>query len=228
MRRWVLQHRKFCASASYAVATALVGYIVSLKFDLWHVGVAVLSAAILFTLVPLLFSVFNFSDLNPPGDWFDTADYLGADQARVLSHYTRIYGALRYWKNKAAMYNRLHSARVIWSLISAVSLPVLVQRYDRGNVWASFFMTELTTWTGLLVSLAYTLKAEERYQGLRQQESDFYDASRKFLDEAAAARMRGVGDDEIHRLCDSYILEIRAVRRVARRIETGSPPSALP
>ena len=57
----------------------------------------------------------------------------------------------------------LDSARVIWSLISAITLPVLILFYDAADKWAVSFMTLLTTWTGLIVTLSYTFKAEEKY-----------------------------------------------------------------
>jgi hypothetical protein len=126
------------------------------------------------------------SELNPTGVWFDETDRLGTEKTRVREHYSRIKGTLRFWKNKAAAHQRLHSARVLWSLVSAVSLPVLVQRFDKSNPWSVLFMTMLTSWSGFIVSLAYTLKSEEKYQGFRQQESDYYDAGRHLLDFASS------------------------------------------
>ncbi|GIE95535.1 hypothetical protein [Paractinoplanes rishiriensis] len=104
----------------------------------------------------------------------------------MAEHYSRMAGTLRFWKSKAAAYQRLHTARVGWSLVAGAALPVLVQ-----------------------------------YQGLRQQESDFYDCTRDLLDNAS--------DDpkELKKQVDSYIEMVNRIRKVGRRVETSSPPSAL-
>jgi hypothetical protein len=146
---------------------------------------------------------------------------LGAQKKRVLDHYSRMRGTLRFWKNKATAHHRLHLARVIWSLISGVSLPVLVQLFQKADVWSVQFMTILTTWTGLVDALAFTLRSEEKYQGFRQQESDFYDKCRELLDFVKA------DDPELETMIDEYIRLIHEVRKVGRRVETSSPPSAL-
>jgi hypothetical protein len=102
-----------------------------------------------------------------------------------------------------------------------VILPVLIQRFERNNAWSVLFMTVLTTWTGLIVALSYTFKSEEKYQGLRQQESDFYDVSRRLLDSVSP------GDPDLTKKVNDYIDVVSLIRRTARRVETGSPPSAL-
>jgi hypothetical protein len=188
----------------------------------WSAGVALLSVSILATLGPIVFSFLGFVELNDPGKWLESADQLGSHRQRVEEHYSRIEGTLKFWKNKAAAYQRLHQARVVWSLVSAVSLPVLIQRYDKNDGWSVLFMTMLTTWTGLTVAWAYTFKAEEKFQGYRQQESDFYDTSRRLLDFAKTDDQVALSDQ-----VDAYLKTVDEIRRVGRRVETGSPPSAL-
>jgi hypothetical protein len=109
----------------------------------------------------------------------------------------------------------------MWSLISGVSLPLLVQRFDKNAPGAILFMTVFTTWTGLISVLAYTFKSEEKYQGFRQQESDFYDEGRRLLDFADPT------DPKFAEAVEAYIKIIDRVRKVGRRVETGSPPSAV-
>jgi hypothetical protein len=96
----------------------------------------------------------------------------------------------------------------------------LVQFYDAKDGWANAFMTIITTWTGLVVAVAYTLKSEHRYQGMRQQESDYYDMARKFLDSLHE------NDPDLEAKVESYLATTQAIRRTARKVETGSPPSA--
>ena len=218
---WSKKHAKLLGALLVALMISSACSIVGPRYGWWQAGVVVLAVSIVATITPILFSFLGFAGLNDPGDWFDKATDLGDQQQRLVAHYSRIRGTLQFWKNKAAAHYRLHLARVFWSLLSAVILPVLIQRFDRNNGWSVLFMTVLTTWTGLIVALAYTFKSEERYQGLRQQESDFYDVSRGLLDSAFK------DDAERNQKVNNYIEIVRSIRRTARRVETGSPPSAL-
>jgi len=218
---WINRYAKHLGAILVAAMIAAATLLIGPDYGWWQAGVAVLTIAIVATVAPIAFSFLNFGELNDPGDWFQSASQLGAEQSRVLAHYSRIHGTLRFWKNRAAAYHRLHLARVFWSLLSAVLLPVLIQRFERADGWSVLFMTALTTWTGLVVGMAYTFKAEEKYQGLRQQESDFYDVCRRLLDTTNAA------DPDLKKKVDDYVEIVSLIRRTARRVETGSPPSAL-
>jgi hypothetical protein len=191
------------------------------RYGAWQAGVAGLAVAILTTVFPVAFGFLGFEKLHPAGQWFDTAIQLGSQQQRVVAHYSQIEGTLRFWKSKAAAYRRLHLARIYWSLGSGASLPVLVQCYDKAENWSKVFMTILTFWTGLVVVVAHTLRAEEKYQGFRQQESDFYDTSRELL------MFTKKEDVDLEQKVDEYLRTIARVRAVGRRVETSSPPSAL-
>ncbi|GAB2672430.1 hypothetical protein [Nocardia goodfellowii] len=217
MKKYAKHFGAFLVAAMIAAATLLIGP----NYGWWQAGVAVLTVGTVATAAPIVFSFLNFGELNDPGEWFSSASQLGTEQSRVLEHYSRIHGTLRFWKNRAAAYHRLHLARVFWSLLSAVLLPVLIQRFEHADGWSVLFMTAFTTWTGLVVGIAYTFKAEEKYQGLRQQESDFYDVCRRLLDTTSAT------DQNLKQKVDDYIEVVSLIRRTARRVETGSPPSAL-
>ena len=201
--------------------TLAVFFWVGANYSWWQGGVAVLSIAIVATIFPVVLAFLGFGELYNPGEWFDTAEQLGDQQKRIIEHYSRIQGTLRFWKSKSAAHYRLHFARIIWSLVAAVSLPVLVQVYDKADTWSVLFMTLLTTWTGLIVALAFTLKSEQKYQGFRQQESDFYDTSRELLDFAKR------DDPDLEKRVDEYIKTVNSIRKIGRRVETSSPPSAL-
>lgn len=215
------ENQKKWSVLSIGILAAFISIYTGINFDWWLAGVVVLIIAIVTTLIPIVFGYFSFVELNDPGEWFDTAEQLGSEKERVITHYSRIIGTLRFWKSRAAAHHRLHLARVIWSLLSAVLLPVLVQFYDKSNTWAVLFMTILTTWTGIIVALAFTLKSEEKYQGYRQQESDFYDISRKLLD------LSKRGDPKLEKKIDAYIEIVSEIRKIGRKVETGSPPSAI-
>ncbi len=187
----------------------------------WAAGISLLIICIVGTAIPIAHAILNKVDINAAPIWIENTVNLGEQHDRVKEHYGRIKGTLIYWKNEAAAYHRLDTARVIWSLVSAVALPVLIQYYDQKDILANAFLTILTTWTGLIVSLAYTLKAEQRYQGMRQQESDFYDIARNLLDSTSP------DDPQLKEKVDNYIKKVEVIRRTARKVETAAPPSAL-
>ncbi|MFT5116010.1 MAG: hypothetical protein ACI8XU_001797 [Kiritimatiellia bacterium] len=88
----------------------------------------------------------------------------------------------------------------------------------RGSSGVSFLQLPYPYWFN--ITTAYTLKAEQNYQGLRQQESDFYDIARHLLDHADPE------DPKLKENVDRYIQQAEAIRRTARKVETAAPPSA--
>jgi hypothetical protein len=204
-------------------ALSLVSAAIAYRYmpDPWFVALIVLVIGILVTVVVLAEAFLHQVKLDEAPKWIENATNLGGQKQRVQDHYERLKGTLVYWKNDAAAHHRLHTARVYWSLLSAVLLPVLVRIYDGTAVWSKVFMTVFTTWTGLIVASAYTLKSEQRYQGMRQQESDYYDLARRLLD------FTDPSDAKLKAIVDRYINDVEAIRQTARRVETGAPPSAL-
>lgn len=163
----------------FAISVALTGVIAGSVVwhyfggDPWAVAIALQVVGMVATVIPVGQALLERIDLNAAPTWIEHSVHLGAQRDRVLDHYARIKGTLVYWKNQAAAHSRLHSASVTWSLLSAVLLPVLVQYHDQSNDAANAFLTMLTTWTGLVVAVASALKSEQRYQGMRQTESDY-------------------------------------------------------
>lgn len=195
--------RVFAAVSSiFLIAAPVATY--SILHSVWAAGIASLIVAIIGTSIPIVYALLHKVDVSEAPVWIENTKNLGDQHERVIEHYGRIKGTLVYWKNEAAAYHRLDTARVVWSLISAVALPVLLQYYDQSDALANAFLTILTTWTGLVVSLAYTLKAEQKYQGMRQQESDFYDVARSLLDNAKP------NEPQLKEKVDNYITRVEA------------------
>ena len=115
--------------------------------NLWFLGWLVLMVAILLNVVPVAYAFIKRIRLEVPNAWFEHSEAFTDQQARLHDHEVRIQGTLLYWKNKAAAHKRLHQSRVIWSLISGVSLPVFIQFYDRQEPWV-----ELTRFGGYLIT----------------------------------------------------------------------------
>ena len=186
---------------------------------LWFAGWVVLMSAVLITVVPVVYAFMKRIKLETPEAWLPESDAFTNQLGRLKDHEARIQGTLSYWKNKAAAQKRLHLARVIWSLASAVSLPVLIQVYDRQEFWANVFMTSLTFWTGFIVAVAHTFKSEQQFIGFRQCESDYYDLARALLDfpqDTEEGRIKQV---------DDFFRKVVKVRKAGRRVEIGAPHS---
>lgn len=185
----------------------------------WFYSCIILFVGIMITIIPIIIAFLKKVELNKSPEWFKEANVFGSQQQRLIAHEKRMEGTLVYWKNKAAAHYRIHMARVLWSLISAVALPVLIQIYNKTNLWSVVFMTGLTTWTGFIVSLAQILKSEEMFRGFRQCESDYYDLARTLLDFPRKSQL------EMEEQVDKFIKTVENVRVVGRKVETGSPPS---
>lgn len=186
---------------------------------IWIIACCILVIGVIITILPIIVAFTKKVKLNKTSKWFNEADFLGNQKQRLIDHEIRMEGTLIYWKNKATAHNRLHNARVIWSLISAVILPVLIQFYDNKNLWSIAFMTGLTTWTGFIVALAHGLKSEEMFRGFRECESDYYDIARELLD------LKISGSNRIEEKVNQFIKEAENIRKVGRKVETNSPPS---
>lgn len=187
-----------------------------INIDLWCIGTIFLFIFIIITIVIILTAFFKKIQLKKPKKWFDENENLKEQKNRLLDHQDRIIGTLMFWKNKAELYNRLHIARIYWGLISSIIIPVLLQFFDKNNIWANAFMTILTTWTAIIVGLAQILKAEEKYRGYRQCESDYYDLSRELLDNLPK------DESELKKTVDEYLEITSQIRKIGRVIETDS------
>lgn len=185
----------------------------------WFYATVVLYSAIVWNLVPIIRAFLKKIELDAAGKWFDDADYYEEQQSRLKDSFGRMRGTLVFWKNQAAAYRLLNLSRIIWSLISGGLVPVLLQAFDRSDTYATVFMVSFTTWTGFIVVVAFSRKAEERYQGFRMVESSYYDLCRNILDFPASdviGRKRQV---------DLFLRQVEQIRDVGRKVvETGSPP----
>ncbi len=173
------------------------------------------------TTIRILIALLKRVKLNNGGVGFDQATSFSENsRERLKAHYSRILGTLTYWKNQACAYGRLYRHAVISTIVSAVLIPVLIQVYDRQDIWARVFLTVLSTWIGLLIALSRGFKAEELFRGFRKCESDFYDVRRQLMD-----RPKTFGDDEEKQL-ESYFEFVGRIRKAGRDLETNNPPSA--
>jgi len=189
--------------------------------SLWEYLFYLVLLSAVFTMAPIIMAFLKKVKLNKPPNWFVNSTSFEEQSERLVEHESRIAGTLVYWKNKASAHHYLHTARVIWSLISAVTLPVIVQFYDSANSWSVAFLTALTIFSGFIVALAHALKSEEMFRGFRECESDYYDIARQLLDNPAST------PDARKAQVDTFFESVERIRKAGRKVETNRPPSGV-
>lgn len=184
--------------------------------DLWIVGSGLYVIALLATLVPAIRALRQKVELAPPGAGFDDSPHF-TDAAKALlnQHYSRIRGSLGYWKNQAALYKSLHFYSVLWTIPSAVVIPILTQAIEAGN-FSKTTVTLVAAVTAILLAFHKGLKLEDNLKAYRHGESEFYDLVRRLLD-----RPETFGKDESEQLA-TYFDEVERVRRFVRNAETDN------
>jgi len=184
--------------------------------DLWILGTGLYIAALLMSLFPVVRALLHKVELGPPGAGFDESPHFTPDAKVMLNqHYSRIRGALGYWKNQAVLYKSLHFYSVLWTIPSAVVIPILTQAIEPNNL-SKATVTLVATVTAILLAFHKGLKVEDNLKAYRHGESEFYDLVRRLLDQPEA-----FGRDEATQLA-TYFDEVERVRRFVRNAETDN------
>jgi hypothetical protein len=184
--------------------------------NLWCQGTTGIIILIIVNFIYILFAALKKVSLKKPKYWFKNNENFRNEKQRLEEHEDRILGTLIFWKNKAALHNRMVMSRTYWGLISSILIPVLLQYYKDDNIYANAFMTILSTWVSFITILSFTLKSDEKYRGYRQCESDYYDLARELLDNISS-------DDKILKLqVSEFIISASQIRRLGRAVETDS------
>ena len=96
--------------------------------DPWFDGLIILSVFILISVIHILRAALEKVQVNAGAPGFDDA-FGFSDEAkkRLEDHHKRIEGTLIFWKNQAALYERMYRYAILWSILSGVLIPVLIQ-----------------------------------------------------------------------------------------------------
>lgn len=184
--------------------------------DNWLTGLAIYLIVLIITFFPTIMALFNKVKLNDGGEGFNHSNHFDDETKELLTqHYSRINGTLGYWKNKAEFYRGLHYYCLIWTIPSAVIIPVLTPWIESGND-SKLVVTIISTITAVLLAFHKGLKVEENLKAYRHGESEFYDLMRKLLDNPSS-----FGDDRDEQLT-TYFDEVARIRRFVRNAETDN------
>ncbi|MFM7165560.1 MAG: hypothetical protein ACKO3T_09960, partial [Planctomycetaceae bacterium] len=147
---------------------------------------------------------------------FDTApQFDDIQRTRLKSHYARLAGTLVFWKVNAHKYKMFHYYCLIWTIPSAVLIPVLTQAISDDSL-SKAFVTVLSAYTAVLLAFHRGFKIEDNHKAFRHGESEYHDLYRRLLDNSALPR------DSVNATIDSYIAETESIRRFVRNAETSN------
>ena len=133
----------------------------------------------------------------------------------IFQNFERLAGTLVFWKVEAAKYKAAYYYCLLWTIPSAVVIPILTQAAN-GSSNGSILVTVVSAFTAILLAFSKGLKVEENYRAFRHGESEFYDLFRRMLD-----RPQVFGKDPKSQL-DSYLAEAEKIRRFVRNAETNN------
>lgn len=147
---------------------------------------------------------------------FDAApQFSDQHKARLFKHYDRLAGTLIFWKVHAKKFKLFHYYCLLWTIPSAVLIPVLTQTISDDPL-SKAFVTIVSAFTAVLLALHRGFKIEDNYKAFRHGESEYYDLYRRLLDSPQ------VSDGEIDDVIGKYIAETETIRRFVRNAETSN------
>lgn len=186
------------------------------SMDYWIVATALYLILTVGSFWPVAQALAKKVELNPGGASFDDSPHFDDDHKILLKqHYSRITGTLGYWKNQASVYKSFHHYCLIWTIPSAVLIPVLTPFIETGNA-SKGTVTLISAMTAVFFAFHRGLKVEDNLKAYRHGESEFYDLVRRLLD-----RPESMGDDQQDQL-SRYFDEVERIRRFVRNAETDN------
>jgi hypothetical protein len=184
----------------------------------WDIAAIAYTAIALVTFLPVLVPMLAGVKLHPGGVSLEQAPHFSAEAKKHLSdHYSRIIGALGFWKKQATVYRRFHYYCVCWTLISSWLVPLLGTIGVQGA--QQWLIVAVSGHVALALSFHRGLRVPDMLRAFRLGESQFYDLHRRLLD-----RPLTFGKTELEQL-DAYFAAVEDVRKIVRSAEADSMPT---
>lgn len=191
---------------------------VFLNLTTWTISIIAYILLALLTFIPVVKALVKKVKLHPGGESFSESPYFSDANKKLLQqHYTRLYGTLIFWKNKAEWHKRFHYYTLCWTIPVSILIPIITQTIDT-SIESKLFLTVISTHTALLIAFHRALKIENNFKAFRHGESEFYDLYRRLLD-----RPKSFGETEDIQL-ESYFIEVEKIRKTVRIAETDNLP----
>lgn len=189
----------------------------------WLVSIVVYLALALITFVPSASALFAKVEgkkvkesIDKASKEFDECSFFDEEQKiRLKAHFSRIAGTLVFWKKEAEKYRNFHYYCLLWTIPSAVLIPILTQSIS-DDVWSKELVTVISSFTALLLAFHRGFKVEDNYKSFRHGESEFYDLWRRLLD--IPNSLASDANEQMER----YFDETEKIRRFVRNAETNN------
>lgn len=189
-----------------------------LNMTTWTISIIAYILLAILTFIPVVKALVKKVKLHPGGESFSESPYFSDANKKLLQqHYTRLYGTLIFWKNKAEWHKRFHYYTLCWTIPVSILIPIITQTIDT-SIESKLFLTVISTHTALLIAFHRALKIENNFKAFRHGESEFYDLYRRILD-----RPKSFGETEEIQL-ESYFIEVEKIRKTVRIAETDNLP----
>src|SRR5262245_43226981 len=92
----------------------------------------------------------------------DSPPFSGRSKTMLGQHEQRIHGTLLFWKNQAAKYRSLHLYVLLWTIPSAIIIPILTQASD-GSTAAKTLVTVVSGYTAILLAFHRAFRVEANF-----------------------------------------------------------------
>ncbi len=162
-----------------------------LNMTTWTISIIAYILLALLTFIPIVKALVKKVKLHPGGESFSESPYFSDANKKLLQqHFTRLYGTLIFWKNKAEWHKRFHYYTLCWTIPVSILITIITQTIDT-SIESKLFLTVISTHTALLIAFHRALKIENNFKAFRHGESEFYDLYRRLLD-----RPKSFGESE--------------------------------
>lgn len=185
---------------------------------IWSWLITIYVALALITLLPTLHALFSSVKLNAGGASFRESQFSEDAKQKLEQHFSRLQGALAFWKREATRNSRFHYYCLCWTILSSSIMPFLTQAINPSDPASKWLLTIIAAHIALLLGFHRGLKVAEHFKAFRHGESEFYDTYRRLLDSPET-----FGAEEASQL-KKYFEEVELIRRFVRNAETDSLP----
>jgi hypothetical protein len=97
----------------------------------WMLATICFIVFVVLTFIPVLKAMLRKVKLHPGGESFAESQYFKDENKKLLQqHYTRLYGTLIFWKNKAEWHKRFHYYTLCWTIPISILIPIISQTID--------------------------------------------------------------------------------------------------
>lgn len=136
---------------------------------------------------------------------------------RLNRNFSRIEGALKYWKKRAEWNRLFHYYTLCWTLLVSITIPVLLTLIDIES-YSKIFMIVISLHSAIMLGFHRTLKIENNYKTFKHGKAEFCDMYRRMLD-----RPGWFGETDEERM-ETFFAEAEQIRKYLRCAEIDNIP----